>query len=164
MKYLNLGCGGAPLPAPWVNIDRTRGTKQFPCHPDVVADILHLPYADGCAERVYCGHVFQHIALDDVPVALAEVRRVLAPGGKVCIVGPASERFDPDWSEWRPDVGGADRGGHELQTRWCWSTAETLDLIREIFPDAVEVALDDLDALWPTARWLAWQFAIEADA
>jgi predicted SAM-dependent methyltransferase len=52
--FLNLGCGDPPVhaPEPWVNVDSYAG-----CEPDVLADIMHLPYDDQSIEAVYCGHV-----------------------------------------------------------------------------------------------------------
>jgi SAM-dependent methyltransferase len=45
----------------------------------VVADIYHLPFIDGLMNSATMIRVIHHIA--DVPAALGEVRRVMAPGG-----------------------------------------------------------------------------------
>jgi SAM-dependent methyltransferase len=44
----------------------------------VAADIYHLPLADGSCDAAVMERVIHHMA--DVPAALAEIRRVLAPG------------------------------------------------------------------------------------
>jgi ubiquinone/menaquinone biosynthesis C-methylase UbiE len=42
-----------------------------------------LPYADGTFDRVFSSMMFHHIPRDDRPKVLAEVRRVLKPGGSL---------------------------------------------------------------------------------
>ena len=49
----------------------------------VCADIYALPFADGCAGIVSCGYAFHHMT--DPALALAEMARVLEPGGRVAI-------------------------------------------------------------------------------
>src|SRR5579863_3728023 len=49
----------------------------------VCADIYALPFADGAAGIVSCGYAFHHIA--DPARALAEMARVLQPGGRLAI-------------------------------------------------------------------------------
>jgi hypothetical protein len=48
---------------------------------DVAGDILRLPFRDGAFEAVECHMVIEHVQRDDAPVALGELRRVLAAGG-----------------------------------------------------------------------------------
>jgi SAM-dependent methyltransferase len=47
----------------------------------VRADLRALPLADGAVDAVWCVAVLLHIPRDLVPGALAEIRRVLKPGG-----------------------------------------------------------------------------------
>jgi ubiquinone/menaquinone biosynthesis C-methylase UbiE len=49
----------------------------------VCADIYALPFADGVAGIVSCGYAFHHMTYP--PRALAEMARVLQPGGRVAI-------------------------------------------------------------------------------
>lgn len=49
----------------------------------VCADIYALPFADGSAGIVSCGYAFHHMT--DPPCALAEMARVVQPGGRVAI-------------------------------------------------------------------------------
>jgi len=58
-----------------------------------------LPLADGSVDRVVFGNVFHE--LDDPSRALSEVRRVLAPGGRVLVVD--WER--PEGASGEPDIG-----------------------------------------------------------
>lgn len=47
---------------------------------------LQLPFPDACFDRVLCSEVLEH--LPDYTGALAEIRRVLKPGGLLCISVP----------------------------------------------------------------------------
>lgn len=47
-----------------------------------------LPYADGRFSAVLCTDVLEHVAFDDQPRVLAEIVRVLAPGGRLCMTTP----------------------------------------------------------------------------
>jgi len=50
-----------------------------------------IPFADGSVDAVYHSHMLEHIDRDAVPGFLAEVRRVLRPGGTHRIVVPDLE-------------------------------------------------------------------------
>lgn len=66
--------------------------------PVLAADAHHLPFADGSFDAVTCGEVLEH--LDDDGRAVAEIARVLRPGGLALVTVPAGpRRFD--WvDEW----------------------------------------------------------------
>lgn len=49
----------------------------------VCADIYALPFSDGSAGIVSCGYAFHHMT--DPPRALAEMARVLQPGGRLAV-------------------------------------------------------------------------------
>jgi len=95
---LNLGSGDHPTIAGWVAID-ARPDCQYP--PDLVGDVLHLPYPDGSCDRLYAGHLLEHIPLPLIEAALGEWRRLLVPGGELGIVGPDIDRAvlqgEPAW-------------------------------------------------------------------
>lgn len=55
-----------------------------------------LPYPSGSVDRVLSALMFHHLDPAEVPAAVAEVARVLAPGGSLHVVdltGPAERRF-----------------------------------------------------------------------
>lgn len=56
---------------------RTHGVRT------VAADAVRLPFADGAFDCVVAGEVLEH--LNDLPSAVAEICRVLAPGGTLVI-------------------------------------------------------------------------------
>ncbi len=61
----------------------------------VQGDALALPFADGTFDRVICSEVLEHIP--DDRAALAELARVLRPGGTMAITVP---RFFPELVNW----------------------------------------------------------------
>jgi SAM-dependent methyltransferase len=50
--------------------------------------ILELPYGDGTFQRALCLDVLEHLTCADQPRALAELFRVLAPGGELLVTVP----------------------------------------------------------------------------
>lgn len=46
------------------------------------ADVQHLPFSTGQFERVIANYMLYHVP--DIPKAVRELRRVLAPGGRLC--------------------------------------------------------------------------------
>jgi SAM-dependent methyltransferase len=74
----------------------------------VRGDLLHLPFPDGSVDRVMASEVLEHIP-DDVP-AMAEIFRVLKPGGRVAVTVP---RYGPERICWAlSDEYHANEGGH----------------------------------------------------
>ncbi len=125
-SYIHIGCGFS-APEGWLNFDSsptlrfervpligrlyTRNPVRFPRavrYGDIVAG---LPVPDGRARGVYCSHVLEHIARNDLLVALANIHRLLAPAGLFRLVVP-----DLSWrveqyqrSAAAGDAGAADR-------------------------------------------------------
>lgn len=165
--FLNLGCGGHAFPEPWVNIDRSLGTRSFPCHPDVLAHIADLPFGDESADAVYAGHVLEHLEYDECPAVAAEIRRVLKPGGRFAVVGPDMDRAVGDYAEYAPliwpgmpgDWSTWEGAGHA----YCSTAANTLPLLRPAFPDIAEIPIAELDPFWPTPSHDGWQFAFTTE-
>lgn len=72
--------------AGYVTLDR------FNAFVDVEADLKALPFADGQFDVVLASHVLEHVAADRP--ALAELARVLVPGGRATIMVPFDPRRD----------------------------------------------------------------------
>lgn len=79
---LNLGCGRYPLPG-FINVDQFANVN-----PDLVADVLHLPYGPGSVDAIYCGHLLEHLTLEEGRRALAYWRGLLKTGGTIAITVP----------------------------------------------------------------------------
>jgi len=78
---------GAMLDAGEVRADDEAGVVQ--------GDALHLPFADASFDRVIAAEVLEHIPEDDS--AMAELSRVLRPGGTMAVTVP---RFGPEVVNW----------------------------------------------------------------
>jgi ubiquinone/menaquinone biosynthesis C-methylase UbiE len=50
----------------------------------LVADMTRLPFADGTFDCVTCGYVLEHVP--DPRIGLAELRRVMQPGGRMLLI------------------------------------------------------------------------------
>jgi ubiquinone/menaquinone biosynthesis C-methylase UbiE len=62
----------------------------------VRASGLTLPFVDNSFDKVICSEVLEHIP--DYPAMLAEIRRVLKPGG---VFAASVPRYFPEWVCWR---------------------------------------------------------------
>lgn len=155
---LNLGCGPHPAPG-WVNVDR-----QAQWHPDVVADMTSLPYDDGSAEQVYCGHVLEHLRYEDeLPAALAEIRRVLQPEGVLLVVGPCLDKATAGgWDAeiirriWPGDRHAEPGASHQ------WPSTEALTAKALHAADFTSKPVGLVSPGWPIVSAVAWQFALRA--
>ena len=172
---LNLGCGQHMARRPeWVNIDKHRFCDHVECvdsNPDLIADIRELlPFGDASVDAIYCGHVLEHLPESEVIAALKEMRRVLVPGGRLGVVGPDYDRAvviaEAGGTDMRSAIWpGAATGQWDGEAhQWCATGPKTLELVKQVFPDAVEVPVTELDPFWPAVAFLEWQFAIEAAA
>jgi SAM-dependent methyltransferase len=121
--YVQYGCGLC-TPDGWLNFDasprlrleRMPGVRLalrsttgllFPANARFGDILAGLPVADGTARGIYCSHVLEHLPRDDLPAALGNTYRMLAPGGVFRLVVPdlrwrveryrvAAERTEPD--------------------------------------------------------------------
>jgi predicted SAM-dependent methyltransferase len=84
-QKLHIGCGKNHLEG-WVNID------VYPA-PLALNVLWGLPFADGSVRHVFVSHLLEHLFFPrDVKPFLADIRRVLAPGGMVRFVVPDIEQ------------------------------------------------------------------------
>jgi predicted SAM-dependent methyltransferase len=82
---LHLGCGKSHIDG-WINIDIDPA-------PLALNVLRGLPFGDGTAHCIFVSHMLEHLYFPrDVQAFLAELRRVLAPGGVVRIVVPDVEQ------------------------------------------------------------------------
>lgn len=160
---VNLGSGEYPQDG-WTNVDSYAGVT-----PDVVADAADLPFGDASVDAVYAGHCLEHNDPSELPAILTEIRRVLKPGGLLCVVAPDLDRIDPvqrpvlygmaDKGDDTSPAGDNPRGIH----RWGCTEAALLAHIRAVFPEAQPVPIESLqDGPWPVVAYADWQCAVTA--
>ena len=119
MKRLNIGCGNAYHPA-WVNLD-------FVAHsPEVIeCDIRKgLPFADASFDACYSSHVLEHMTRAEAPRLLAEIQRVLKPGGIVRLAVPDFEAVAKDYLS---ALERAEGGGGASADDYEWMVIQILD-------------------------------------
>ena len=94
-SVLSVGSGPAEL-AEWIDngYTVTRLDIEPACKPDIVASMTDMgpigPY-----DVVFCCHALEHVYPHEVPVALAEFRRVLKPGGTAVVLVPDLQDVPP---------------------------------------------------------------------
>ncbi len=82
---LHIGCGTGHIPG-WINID----VAPAPLSMNVLAG---LPFSDGTARYAFVSHLLEHLFFPgDVRPFLADIHRVLEPGGVLRIVVPDVEK------------------------------------------------------------------------
>jgi SAM-dependent methyltransferase len=84
---LNLASGTDLRPAPWVNLDIVPRWPIADRGCDVVWDARTqaIPFPDASADEVYAGYLFLHLAPQHHARVLADIRRVLEPGGTLVV-------------------------------------------------------------------------------
>ncbi|MGA9028615.1 MAG: methyltransferase domain-containing protein [Steroidobacteraceae bacterium] len=88
---LNAGAGHAdsPVPGYFAGWQQIRVDVNARVNPDIVASITDLSaLATASVDAVWSAHCVEHLFAHEVPVALAEFRRVLRPGGFAGIIVP----------------------------------------------------------------------------
>jgi demethylmenaquinone methyltransferase/2-methoxy-6-polyprenyl-1,4-benzoquinol methylase len=78
------GVVGADFTLPMLAVARRRRREGGHRSRFVQADALTLPFPDGAFDVVTVGYGLRNVA--DIPAALSEMRRVLAPGGRVVVL------------------------------------------------------------------------------
>ncbi len=166
-RGLNLG-SGPHYAEGWVNVDLYDPPEG--CHkPDVYADVFHLTdcFPEGSFVACYLGHFLEHLVWDQIPDALAQVRRVCQPGAPVVAVGPCLWKavqtrqpmslLEAIVADPRQEPTGH---GHA----WTPTTETTLEaMVLGGFPDAFVVPVVSISKPdWPNPSTAAWQVAVQA--
>jgi SAM-dependent methyltransferase len=90
---LRIDIGGAA--SPYAPDEYT--TVDIGGEPDIEGDARDLPFADGSVDAIWASHILEHLAVTDVPVALAEWLRVLVPGRRAIIRVPNFDYVAKYW-------------------------------------------------------------------
>jgi len=109
-RLLNVGCG-ATFHRDWINIDSVPEGKQV-----TAVDVINgLPFDDSSLDAVYCSHLLEHLESPQGLALLAEICRVLCPGGTIRVVVPDLEMIAIEYLRL---LGEARDGRHELEYDW----------------------------------------------
>lgn len=147
---LNFGCGKTVLEG-WHNVD---AVSREGAEPDLIyamefdpvgALIQRMPLDDGCAEVVMALHVIEHVHAWEAPAALAEWKRVLAPGGKLVLELPNIELAARNLLEGMPDnmtmfafYGDASHRDPWMMHKYGYTSRTITDLVRRAgFSDVI---------------------------
>jgi SAM-dependent methyltransferase len=88
-RVLDAGCGEGVLVDEYagrlgiVGVDASYSSARVQC-----ASLLDLPYQPGSFDRALCLDVLEHLHFSEQPAALAELFRVLRPGGELLVSVP----------------------------------------------------------------------------
>lgn len=161
---LNLGCGDRYAES-WLNVDRA----DMPHRMDAAVDLRtnSLPWTD--VEYAYAGHILEHLFVDEVIVLLETLRKCMAPGGELMIVGP-----DVILAHGLAVAGTLDvtmesleNGGHRWpgdEHRWhCTQWAVQRMLLVTGWQQVKRMGINQVPEFWPVAdRRPQWQCAVSA--
>lgn len=183
MTWLNIGCGPFPAPKPWTNTDVISIPRNV--EPDVLVktpwplELTKHGIGRHSVERVYMGHVLEHVRWDRLPRFFKELKQLLVPGAQVCVVGPDVNRVIQGWARgewsWEHVIGILEDDVHYQTVRadWdgarhCWNSYEgrIARLLEENGFTHVTPTPVDRDALagWPVVDFASHQCAVAAIA
>lgn len=88
-RVLDAGCGEGVLVGEYVGRLAIEGLDPNYSSDRVrTGSLTSLPYAEASFERALCLDVLEHLTFDEQPRALAELKRVLVPGGELLVSVP----------------------------------------------------------------------------
>ena len=94
---LNLGCGRYKLDG-FINID-----SEESVNPDLISDALDLPFQVNSVDEIYCGHMLEHLTLEEGKKALRYWKSLLVEGGIITITVPDMDYIFEEYIKISPD-------------------------------------------------------------
>jgi SAM-dependent methyltransferase len=119
-RVLDVGCGDGRIPRQYTSpevvcVDRSEAAIAAARGRGLdarQADVRELPFADDSFDAVTCNHTLYHV--DDRDRAVAEIARVLRPGGRFAGIYHAAGHLRELWSLVAPDWLRESRGTRDL--------------------------------------------------
>ncbi len=163
---LNLGCGDRYAEG-WVNVDHS----GMPHRKDVTLDLrCELPWEQESVDRIYMGHVLEHLHVHEVISLLNRIRMCLRLKGQLMVVGPDVNyarglelggyvlEVPLDQLRW-----GADRWGGDVHRWECSKEAIAALLHVTGWRNVQPLFIEDVPPEWPVAvRGPKWQCGVSA--
>lgn len=159
---LNLGSGADRI-AGWLNVDVFWANA-----PDLVADGMNLPFVNGGFNIAYVGHVLEYVEPEWTVPLMAEVRRVLRPGGHLAVVSPdirrvmklvRDRRMEPE--TFHEAVYGTSPFPFDRQL-WLPDTQSIVSVLKAAGFIEVEPVSRRLARGWPQYEPRAWESTVRA--
>jgi len=94
--------------------------------PAGIATIEHLPFVAGAFDAAVCTSVLEYLDAPTAQAAVAEVQRVLRPGGRLLVVAAAAEGSEPGYGAGRHDATVARLTERDDLTAW-FDQCDTLE-------------------------------------
>lgn len=175
MQLLNVGCGPHYVNG-WTNADIYY--RENDCTPDVVVHPeKRYPFPDGTFDKIYIGHMLEHVEKNRVEWFLLEMKRIAKTGADVMIVGPdvlkAIERYKQGTEPLSIVIACLESetpGGHQ----WNCTGDRVMDLLLECAFSDIRNVEDNIQTFqsswldrgtdWPVKQFSPWQFAIRCQA
>lgn len=160
--WLNVGAGDFPAPEPWRNVDVAHHR-----HPSICASIAALPFPDHTIDRIYAGHVLEHVPILHVVAVLRELRRVLRSEGRLLVVGPDVKRSlgvfaSGGFTRQAYDEMLQGSEGNSDEHQWPCTEQVVVQLMQAAGFECRRWHLPDLQGSdWPITAHADWQLAVE---
>lgn len=88
-RVLDAGCGEGVLVDEYASRLKIQGLDpNYASDKVTTGSLTRLPFRDGSFDRALCLDVLEHLSYEEQPRALAELRRVLVPGGELLVSVP----------------------------------------------------------------------------
>jgi SAM-dependent methyltransferase len=122
---INLGCGST-YHSSWDNYDLVPANESIQ-----ELDLLKpMPFLDNSYIHCYCSHVIEHMPRSNVSKFIAEVYRIIKPGGVFRVVVPDLEAIVRNYIT---ELDSASTGNVRSIARHEWMTIELLDQLTRTF-------------------------------
>jgi SAM-dependent methyltransferase len=112
-------------------------------------DLQHLPFADAYYDFIFASHVLEHIS--DDAAALAEIRRVLSPGGIAILPVPLVADRTVEYEKPNPHESGHVRApGPDYFDRYRNYFSRVELVASDVFPEKFQLFVHEDRSTWPT--------------